>query len=310
MAIERLSGGLSPADGSDPRTFPAIFNGAADEIDAAAAGVIANGTAIAGLDGRVGVNEGDISALDGRVTAVEGDVTDLQAGFRYAGTRYFFSDGNFEKADPFGDGNPSELVVRAVRVRMVGGGAGGGAGQATGASESSAGSGGGGGGYAESFITDIAGLASTVAVERGLGGAGGTTGGGTNGGTSSFGLLVVATGGLSGSVGVPRTSPAFSGDFTGGGVGTVGDFLAGGSPGTGGIVVDPAAALGALSGSGGASLLGGGGRNRRDSAGGSAGENGLAFGGGGSGGANRNSVATDTAGGNGANGVVIVDVFV
>ena len=57
MAIERLSGGLSPADGSDPRTFPAIFNGAADEIDA--------------LDGRVGVNEGDISALDGRVTAVE-----------------------------------------------------------------------------------------------------------------------------------------------------------------------------------------------------------------------------------------------
>ena len=50
MAIERLSGGLTPADGSDPRTFPAIFNGAADDIEQA---------------------EADVSALDGRVTAVE-----------------------------------------------------------------------------------------------------------------------------------------------------------------------------------------------------------------------------------------------
>ena len=50
MAIERLSGGLTPADGSDPRTFPSIFNVAADDIEQA---------------------EADISALDGRVTAVE-----------------------------------------------------------------------------------------------------------------------------------------------------------------------------------------------------------------------------------------------
>jgi len=34
MAITRLSGGLTPANGSDPRTFPAIFNGAADDIEA------------------------------------------------------------------------------------------------------------------------------------------------------------------------------------------------------------------------------------------------------------------------------------
>jgi hypothetical protein len=33
MAIERLSGGLTPADGSDPRTFPTIFNEAADFIE-------------------------------------------------------------------------------------------------------------------------------------------------------------------------------------------------------------------------------------------------------------------------------------
>ena len=35
MAIVRLTGGLTPPDGSDPRTFPAIWNGAVDDIEAA-----------------------------------------------------------------------------------------------------------------------------------------------------------------------------------------------------------------------------------------------------------------------------------
>lgn len=35
MAITRLSGGLSPANGSDPRTFPAIWNATAEEIETA-----------------------------------------------------------------------------------------------------------------------------------------------------------------------------------------------------------------------------------------------------------------------------------
>jgi len=34
MSITRLSDGLTPADGADPRTFPTIFNEAADEIEA------------------------------------------------------------------------------------------------------------------------------------------------------------------------------------------------------------------------------------------------------------------------------------
>jgi hypothetical protein len=34
MSIERLSGGLTPADGGDPRTFPAIWNGTADDLEA------------------------------------------------------------------------------------------------------------------------------------------------------------------------------------------------------------------------------------------------------------------------------------
>lgn len=34
MAVTRLSGGLTPADGADPRTFPAIWNATADDIEA------------------------------------------------------------------------------------------------------------------------------------------------------------------------------------------------------------------------------------------------------------------------------------
>jgi hypothetical protein len=35
MAVTRLSGGLTPANGSDPRTFPAIWNATADDIEQA-----------------------------------------------------------------------------------------------------------------------------------------------------------------------------------------------------------------------------------------------------------------------------------
>jgi predicted RecA/RadA family phage recombinase len=34
MAITRLTGGLTPADGADPRTFPAVWNGTADDLEA------------------------------------------------------------------------------------------------------------------------------------------------------------------------------------------------------------------------------------------------------------------------------------
>lgn len=34
MAITRLSGGTTPADGANPQTFPAIWNGTADDIEA------------------------------------------------------------------------------------------------------------------------------------------------------------------------------------------------------------------------------------------------------------------------------------
>jgi len=70
MSVTRLSGGLTPADGADPRTFPTIFNSAVDEIEQLEADVLA-------LDGRVTATEGDVTALDGRVTSVEGDLATL-----------------------------------------------------------------------------------------------------------------------------------------------------------------------------------------------------------------------------------------
>jgi len=55
--VTRLSGGLTPADGADPRTFPAIWNDTADVVEAQGTAVTglqsdvtANGTAIAGLE--------------------------------------------------------------------------------------------------------------------------------------------------------------------------------------------------------------------------------------------------------------------
>jgi len=50
MAITRLSGGLTPANGSDPRTFPAIFNGAADDIEAAESAITALESTVSGLE--------------------------------------------------------------------------------------------------------------------------------------------------------------------------------------------------------------------------------------------------------------------
>ena len=60
MAITRLSGGTSPANGSDPRTFPTIFNAAADDIEAAE-------SAISALEAPGAVVEASIA--DGAVTA-------------------------------------------------------------------------------------------------------------------------------------------------------------------------------------------------------------------------------------------------
>lgn len=46
MTITRLSGGLTPADGADPRTFPTIWNATADDIEQAETDIATQGSAI------------------------------------------------------------------------------------------------------------------------------------------------------------------------------------------------------------------------------------------------------------------------
>jgi hypothetical protein len=225
----------------------------------------------------------------------------LTGGYLYAGTRYYTSSGTFAKADPLGTG---DIGLRAIRVRCVGGGAAGGGAAATDATQNSLGNGGGGGGYAESFITDIAGLASSVTVTRGSGGSGVSGAAGNNGQDSSFGALVVGEGGSGASL-ITTTTLRRGVGTANGGSGT-GDLVIEGQPG--GMAFNLVAGTSSLTqvvgGAGGTSGIGSGGGNQ--TAGGGA--PGKSVGGGGSGAANQISQSA-VAGGSGINGIVIVDCY-
>jgi hypothetical protein len=221
----------------------------------------------------------------------------LTGGYLYAGTRYYTSSGQFEKADPLGTG---DIGLRAIRVRMVGGGS---AGSVAGNRSQGAGAGGGAGGYAESFITDISSLSTTAAVTVGLGGGGltvtGTNTNGPGGGASSFDGTVVVAGGAPGG-----TNPAGIG-YSLGGVGTTGDLVAVGGDGIPGSGVSDNGG-----GAGGASWFGGGGAGGRFTLSGSEnGRDGRAFGAGGGGGYNT-TTSDAVSSGSGADGAVIIDCFV
>lgn len=225
-------------------------------------------------------------------------MNDASNGYRLRQTLYLTSGTTFSKA--------SYPWLRAIKVMLVGGGGGGGGAAATSASMQSFGQGGGGAGYAEAFITNIAGLAASVTVTVGAGGSATSGSAGGAGGASSFGSLVAADGGAGGSV---KPNNAYTAYVVGGlpGVGTAGDLLisgSGGSTGTGdgnGL---------SASGAGGASRLGGGGRSNGTGAGNS-GTIGVAGGnyGGGGGGASNNAGSSARAGGAGAPGIVIVELY-
>lgn len=216
-------------------------------------------------------------------------------GYRLKQVLVFTSSGTFAKATyaPW---------LRAIRVKAQGGGGAGGGAAATG-SNFSTGTGGGGGGYAESFITDIAGLPSSVTVTRGAGGSGSSGGAGGGGGSSSFGSLVAASGGGGGTV-KPANVYAPYAKAPQGGIGTAGDILIGGS---GGGQATGYSDLGG-GGSGGGSELGGGGAGYAAGSGGAAGDPGRAYGGGGGGAYNSTSQGA-RAGGAGAAGIVIVELY-
>lgn len=227
---------------------------------------------------------------------IERDVAGLLTGYRFLQRVIYTESGSFVLGD-----YPGARMVRVVC--QAGGGAGGG-GAATSSSERSGGTGGGGGEYAESWLpADI--LPSTVTVTVGAGGAAVAGAAGLAGGDSSFGNLVVARGGPGGTVSTGTGSTGVSGPN--GGAGGVGDLLVPG--GRAGGVYRNSGANFVLPGEGGSSVLGHGGTIRVPGNTFFAGADGTGYGGGGAGAANLGNQSA-SSGGNGAPGIVIVDIYV
>ena len=210
----------------------------------------------------------------------------------YMGTLYYTSSGTFKKADYPG--------LRAVMVHCQGGGGGGGGCQAAGAGQGGSAGGGGGGGYVRKFIL-VDSLADEETVTVGAGGNGGAAGNnnGSPGGDSSFGAHAVASGG-GGGVGSGFTSGNAQNAPGAGGNAPTGDIRIRGSFGGYGMVQG---GHGLLTGFGGASHLGASVRP------GDSGQDGISYGGGGSGARNATGAGVARPGGNGAPGIVIVEVY-
>jgi hypothetical protein len=220
-----------------------------------------------------------------------------ESGYVYKETLYYTSTSTFSKS--------SYSWLRAIKVRCQGAGGGGGGTGATGGGAFVASAGGGGGGYAESFITNISGLSASVAITVGSGANGGSAGanGGSNATASSFGSLVIGDGGLGGSGGTAQTFWIVTGPGEGGG-GT-GDFIVKGGWGESG---NPVMANGGYGGRGGTSFFGNTSRATLAWQGSATGYNGELYGLGGSGtAAPQNTVAR--AGGNGASGIVSIELY-
>jgi hypothetical protein len=220
----------------------------------------------------------------------------VNEGYQLVQTIYSTSSGDFTKA--------TYPWLRAIRVRCQGAGGGGGGAQATGSNQVAIGNGGSGGAYAESFVTDIAGLAASITTTVGAGGAGGAAGAnnGSNGGNSSFGSLVIAGGGLGGAAGGAGGVTGFPQALSRGGIIGTGEILIPGGP-TFSAVQTRADFIFAQPAGG--SVLGSSSVNGN---GAQDGVVGLGLGAGGTGGQNTQSLS-GKAGGNGSQGIVILELF-
>lgn len=199
--------------------------------------------------------------------------------WRHRATQYITASGTWT--------NPG---AKRIRVTVIGGGGGGGG--AAGGANRAAGGGGGEGGMSIKEI-DVSAI-STVSVTIGAGGNGGAAGAnnGSTGGTTSFGAHCSATGGVGGfgSGNFAAANFLAGGD---GGMGSGGDFNVPGQPGGFGARGE----TGPRSGTG-------GGRGANGVSNDADGINAVAPGAGGSGAA---ALTTSRAGGNGADGIVVVE---
>ena len=210
---------------------------------------------------------------------------------------YYTADDTWTKAD--------YTDIRAVFIRVVGAGGGGGGCEGTSATQACAGGGGGGGAYAEALILAAA-LGTTETVQVGVGGAGGAAGDnvGVTGQASFFGSHCVANGGAGGS-GDPATAvPRYGATGGAGGTGGTGDLLMDGGRGLPMIILEEV-----VSPSPGGGTMFAPMRTSSLTASGTAGSDGVLYGGGASGGANADDQGSGRAGGDGADGLVIVDIL-
>jgi hypothetical protein len=206
---------------------------------------------------------------------------------------------------------PTFGMVYCIAEIVAGGGGGGGC-AANSAGSTSAGSGGGAGAYTKGvFTAGTIGASQTVTI--GAGGAGAVhTGSGVAGGDTSFGSLMVVSGGSPGGDTGQVTNTYLSVGGGNGGSGSVaGNYFIAGQRGGYGFANSKATTSGdfifsLLSGSGGSSPLGFGGN---PTGGNSTGTNAYGYGGGGSGGGGTPG-GGNTGGGAGFQGVCIVTEYI
>jgi hypothetical protein len=202
--------------------------------------------------------------------------------------------------------------AKAIRVICVGSGGGGGGVANTGGSGVAIGGSGSGGGYSEKFITTLSTVDTWWGVV-GASGAGGAAGAnaGTAGSSSWFGpsnsvttgATVIANGGGAGAGGTSSTGANYFVPGVAGASASTGDFVL---PGGSSTAIYSPNANNTVGTSGGASVYGFGGLAVQGAS--TAGNAGGGYGSGGSGAGNGNSGATK-AGGSGASGLVIVEVY-
>jgi hypothetical protein len=191
-------------------------------------------------------------------------------------------------------------ATNSIQARMVAGGGQGGGGAAV---AGECGSGGGAGSYAEWQVAVSPSTTYTCAVGAG-GSTGGTAANGQGGGITTLAVgatTVTCNGGGGGLVGASAAVPVLAG--AGGAISTNGTLNAAGAPGEASVC--GAAAADNRSGFGASSQFGGGGAALLEASN-SAGNAASGFGAGGGG---ASTTGTATKGGNGANGVIVIDEF-